>query len=139
MNEIEKQILEEYVDKFSIAAKSYELMGKMLDEKFVKERLGLFHIHDVYIYGGTYMASQLYRVAKNYINIMGVVDKAGKMLISEDVKVLTLEDLRKCYDGEQVIVTPIQFYSQIKNDLIRFVDNKNIILIGELFEGIAEQ
>ena len=70
MNEIEKQILEEYVDKFSIAAKSYELMGKMLDEKFVKERLDMFHIGDAYIYGGTYMASQLYRVAKKYINIM---------------------------------------------------------------------
>ena len=113
-------------------------MGKMLDEKFVKERLDMFHIGDAYIYGGTYMASQLYRVAKKYINIMGVVDKVGKMLTSEDVKVLTLEDLRKCYDGEQVIVTPIRFYSQIKNDLIRFVDNKNIVLIGELFEGIAE-
>lgn len=138
MNEIEKQILEEYVDKFSVAAKSYELMGKMLDGKFVKERLDMFHIRDAYIYGGTYMASQLYRAAKNYINILGVADKVGKMLTDEDIKILTLDDLRKCYDGEQVIVTPIRFYSQIKNDLIQFVDNKNIILIGELFEGIAD-
>lgn len=138
MNEIEKRILEEYADKFNIAEKSYELMGKMLDKEFVKERLDMFHICDAYIYGGTYMASQLYRAAKNYINILGVVDKAGKMLINEDIKILTLEDLRKCYDGEQVIVTPIRFYSQIKNDLIQFVDNKNVIFIGELFEGINQ-
>lgn len=138
MNKIEQQILEEYVDKYSIAMKSYELMGKMLDEKFVKERLDMFYIRDAYIYGGTYMAAQLYRIAKNYINILGIVDKSGKMLISEDINIITLEDLQKRYNGEQVIVTPIRFYSQIEKDLLEFADSKNIIFIGELFEGIAQ-
>ncbi|MCI9401945.1 MAG: hypothetical protein HFJ07_19775 [Lachnospiraceae bacterium] len=137
MNEIEQQILEEYAEKCSIGEKSYELMGKMLDAEFVKERLRMFHISDAFIYGGTYMAAQLYRVAKNYINIPAIVDKAGKMLTNENIKIITLEDLRQCYGGEKIIVTPIQFYSQIKSDLIRFADSENIIFIGELLEGIA--
>ena len=83
------------------------------------------------------MAAQLYRVAKNYINIPAIVDKAGKMLTNENIKIITLEDLRQCYGGEKIIVTPIQFYSQIKSDLIRFADSENIIFIGELLEGIA--
>ena len=138
MNEIEQRILEEYADKSGIEAKSYELMGKMLDEKFVKERLEMFHICDAYIYGGTYMAVQLYRAANKYINIPGIVDKAGMLVINEDVRVITLDDLCECYRGEKVIVTPIRFYSQIKNDLAKFMNSKDIIFIGELLEGIAQ-
>ena len=32
MNEIEKQILEDYARKYSIARMSYKIMGMMLDE-----------------------------------------------------------------------------------------------------------
>lgn len=136
MNRIEEQILEEYAENYCIESKSYELMGKMLDIEFLRERCKLFDIFDTYIYGGTYLAAQLCYMMKNEINILGIVDKAGKVLIQSDIKVLDLSDLMEHYNGEKIIVTPIRYYMQIKEDLIRFADEKNIIFVGELLEGL---
>lgn len=139
MNEREKQLFAEYTDNYYIEAKSYELLGKMLDEQFVVNRLKVFDIVNAYIYGGTYMAIQLFRASKNYVNIVGIVDKMNRMMINEDVKVLTVEELRNVYNGEKIIITLPRFYSQIKSILIEFVDEVNIIYIGELIEGIVDQ
>ena len=139
MNEIEKQLFAEYTDNYYIEAKSYELLGKMLNEQFVVNRLKLFNIVNAYIYGGTYMATQLFRASKNHVNIVGVVDKMNRMMIDENVKVLTVDELKNIYNGEKIIITLPRFYSEIKSVLIEFVDEENIIYIGELLEGIIEQ
>lgn len=137
MNRIEKQILNEYARDCSVEATSYEAMGKMLDEKYVMERLKAFDIEEMYIYGGTYMAIQLHRVGKKYTNIKGIVDRSGKLIMNEDVFILTLDEVKRIYDGEKIVVTPLKYFHQIRNDLITFVDEKNIMSIGELLMGIV--
>lgn len=137
MNELEKQIMEEYAINYNIEAMSYEMMGKMLDKGFVEERLSMFGISDMYIYGGTYLAIQLYRVGKNFATVKGVVDKSGRLAINEQKSVLTLDEFRKLYDGEKIIVTPLRFFQEIRNDLKLFVNEKDIMSIAELLMGIA--
>ena len=132
MNELEKQIMEEYAINYNIEAMSYEMMGKMLDKEFVEERLSMFGISDMYIYGGTYLAIQLYRVGKNFATVKGVVDKSGRLAINEQKSVLTLDEFRKLYDGEKIIVTPLRFFQEIRNDLKLFVNEKDIMSIAEL-------
>ena len=51
MNLIEKQILNEYDRDCFIEAISYEAMGKMLDENYVKERLRMFDLRELYKIG----------------------------------------------------------------------------------------
>ena len=45
------EILEEYAYESEIFSASYELMGQMLDREYVKNRLEMLELFDVYIYG----------------------------------------------------------------------------------------
>lgn len=92
MNKIEKEILNLYATDCSIGEISYSMMGKMLDERYVKERLQLFDIKEMYLYAGSYLAVQLYRAASKYISIKGIVDKNGKIPVSDNIPVFILDD-----------------------------------------------
>lgn len=137
MNENEKQIMEEYVKNGSIDAWMYKIMGRMLDEKYVEKRLSIFGINNMYIYGGTYLAIQLYRVANKFTTVKGIVDKAGRLAINEQVAVFTLDEFRKVYNGETVIVTSLRYFQEIRRELEAFVDKKEIMDVGEFMTGIA--
>lgn len=136
MEKAERQILEGYVREYHIASASYEMMGLMLNDTYLEERFRLFHIENVYIYGGTYMAVQLYRAGRNYVNIKGIVDKAGKTVLKDQISVISLDIFQKQYQNEKVIVASIRFFQEIKHDLQLFVDAENIIGIGEFLLGI---
>lgn len=135
MNEIEKQILENYARDFNVESRSYQMLGVMLDERFVEKRLKMFDINHMYIYGGTYLAVQLYRVGKKYTDIKGVVDKSGKMVINEKVSMLLIDEFKKVYNNEKIIITPLRYFQEIKQELELFVNPVNIIGIGELLLG----
>lgn len=137
MNKIEKEILNLYATDCSIGEISYSMMGKMLDERYVKERLELFDIKEMYLYAGSYLAVQLYRAASKYISIKGIVDKNGKIPVSDNIPVFILDDLKKQYNGEKIVVTSVRYYLEIKKELEQFIESRNIIFIGELMFGIA--
>lgn len=137
MNKIEREIFENYARDYKIESISYQIMGMMLDEKYVVERLKMFGLNNIYIYGGTYMAIQLYRIGKKHIKIKGIVDKSGRMVLNEKVTVMLLDELKKKYENEFIIVTPLRYYSEIKRELEQFVDTTKIMDIGELLFGIA--
>lgn len=137
METIERQIVEAYVKDYSIASASYEMMGLMLNNRYIEERIKLFNIENLYIYGGTYMAVQLYRAGRNYANIKGIVDRSGKAVLKETISVLPLDAFQKQYENEKVIVTSIRFFQEIKQDLQLFVDAENILGIGEFLMGIG--
>ena len=137
MNKIEKDILECYERDYKVEALSYQIMGMMLNEKYVEKRLGLFNINDMYIYGGTYMAIQLYQTGKKYADIKGIVDKSGRVVLNENVPVMLLDELRNKYKGEKIVVTPLRYFQEIEEELKQFVDVANIIDIGELLLGLA--
>lgn len=135
MKKIEEQILEEYAREYNIASTSYELMGLMLNSQYVEERLKMFNLENVYLYGGTYMAVQLYRVGKEFINLKGIVDKSRKIVLNEKVSVFTLNEFKEKYNDEKIIITPMRYFYEIKEDLRLFVNAENILGIGELMLG----
>lgn len=137
METIERHIVEAYIRDYSIASASYEMMGLMLNNQYVEERIKLFNIENLYIYGGTYMAVQLYRAGKDYVNIKGIVDRAGGTVVQDLISVLPLDVFQKQYQNEKVIVTSIRFFQEIKQDLQLFVDAENILGIGEFLMGLV--
>lgn len=134
---IERHIVEAYIRDYSIASASYEMMGLMLNNQYVEERIKLFNIENLYIYGGTYMAVQLYRAGKDYVNIKGIVDKSGGTVVQDLISVLPLDIFQKQYQNEKVIVTSIRFFQEIKQDLQQFIDAENILGIGEFLMGLV--
>ncbi len=137
METIERHIVEAYIRDYSIASASYEMMGLMLNNQYVEERIKLFNIENLYIYGGTYMAVQLYRAGKDYVNIKGIVDKSGGTVVQDLISVLPLDIFQKQYQNEKVIVTSIRFFQEIKQDLQQFIDAENILGIGEFLMGLV--
>jgi len=137
MNKTEEEILNLYATDCSIGEISYSLMGKMLDDRYVEKRLKLFGIKEMYLYAGSYLAIQLYRAANKYISVKGIVDKNGKVPVSDNIPVFLLEDLKKQYNGEKIVVTSAKYYTEIRKELEQFIEKKNIIYIGELIFGLA--
>lgn len=136
--EMLEEILEEYRWHYKVEAESYRMMGKLLDEEWVKGRTELFQISDMYIYGGTYLAAQLCRAVRNYINIKGIIDRGGRTAIAMDIPVFTLDEFEKIYADEHVIITLPGFYREVRKDLLKFMPQKKVVFLGEFLEGFVE-
>jgi len=139
VTKIEEQILEEYIADYESEAASYRLLGKMLNEEFVYKRLKMFDIQEMYIYGGTYLAAQLYKIAGKYVHVKGIIDKSRKNIVNDDVPIFDIEELRDRYMGEKIIITLIRYYKEIEESLLEFADIDNLFNIGELMEGCADK
>lgn len=134
--QVEERILNNYMLQYSVAAESYKMMGKMLDEQLVRERLEMCGMQNIYVYGGTFLAVQLCRAVGNNAKILGIVDKAGRTVMKTEIPVITLEDLKKTYTNEKIIVTPPMYYSEIKSELQQFIEEDNIWFLGEFLYGL---
>jgi hypothetical protein len=131
------EILEEYAYESEIFSASYELMGQMLDREYVKNRLEMLELFDVYIYGGGYLGIQLYNAINLFVNISGVVDKSGKLLLEiSDIPIIDLNEFRSQYRQQRVIITPIKHYKSIYKELSEFVPKDKILYLGEFLGGI---
>lgn len=136
MNDIEEKILELYIKEYKSEAASYRILGEMMNNVNVSERLRMFGIDKMYIYGGTYLAIQLYKASNNYVDVKGIVDKSRRLICKADIPVYDLKEFKDIYNGEKIIITPIFYYKTINEELQSFIDGENIIYIGELIEGI---
>ena len=136
MNEVDK-LLDIYAHELDIFSSSYEMMGQMLNREYVKNRIEMFGLSDVYIYGGGYLGIQLYNALKQFVNILSVVDKNGKLLIDiPDIPVISLNEFRSVYEQQRVIISPIKHYKSIYTELIEFVPKDKIIYLGEFIGGM---
>ena len=97
----------------------------------------MLELFDVYIYGGRYLGIQLYNAINLFVNISGVVDKSGKLLLEiSDIPIIDLNEFRSQYRQQRVIITPIKHYKSIYKELSEFVPKDKILYLGEFLGGI---
>ncbi len=136
MNELE-ELLDACTYELEIYSSSYGMMGQMLDKEYVKNRIEMLALSEVYIYGGGYLGIQLYNAVKQYVNVIDIVDKNGKTLIEiPDIPITDLENFKITYQGQKIIITPIKHYKQIYKELSEFVPKDKMIYLGEFLGGI---
>lgn len=139
MLNIPDELLEVYADELAVAESSFEIMGKLLDRGYLKKRLEGWHLEEIYIYGGGYIGIQFYYACEKLARILSVVDKQGHLRLDlAGIPVTGLEGLKKVYKGEHIIITPVRYYQEIREDLLAFVPESKIIFIGELLGGISQ-
>lgn len=127
------ELIDIYGYQAEIYSKSYYMMGRLLDKDFVKNEVEKRRLSDIYIYGGGFLGIQLYRAILPFVNVLSIVDKKGKLLIAmEGMPVIDMCSFRNRYQGEAVIVTPLQFYKEIYFELREFVSDNKIIYLEEL-------
>ncbi len=116
---------------------AYEMMGQMLDRAYVKKRIEMMNVSHVYIYGGGYLGIQLYNAINQFVNVLSVVDKSGKLLVKcPDISVINLKEFKAVYGQEKVIITPIKHYKPIYTEVSEFVPKDKLIYLGEFLGGI---
>lgn len=126
-------LIDSYGYQVEILKKNYDMMGRLLDENFVKKEVEKRQLTEVFIYGGGYLGIQLYRVIKPFVNVLSVVDQNGKLLIDtiDNIPVMDMKTFRHQYGNQPVIVTPLKFYSEIFTELMEFVAEDKIIFLQE--------
>lgn len=136
----EEEIFDLYVKDYRIESSCYNMMGRMLETEWMKERLELFNIESLYIYGGGYLGVQLYNAIHNMVDVKAVVDKNGGLSVNvKGIRAISFDDLMEEYTGEKIIITPVKYYQRIKDDLSKFIDEKELLFLGEFLEGMVEQ
>ncbi len=130
------ELLDAYAYEMETVSSGYEMMGRMLDRKYVESRLKLAGLSDMYIYGGGYLGIQLYYAISRSVNVFGVVDKSGRLLLDvPDIPVVSLEKFAEIYEGQNVIITPVKFYQSIFRELSEFVPEGKLMYLGEFLGG----
>lgn len=130
------ELLDVYASEMEIASAGYEMMGRMLDRKYLESRLKMAGISNMFIYGGGYLGIQLYYAINQSANVLGVVDKSGKLLLDiPDIPVISMEGFSEIYKGQDVIITPIKFYQSIFESLSDFVPEGRMMYLGEFLGG----
>lgn len=136
MTELE-ELLDMYSYEWDIYLSSYDMMGRMLDRKRLKERVKKAGISEAYIYGGGYLGIQLYNAVNSFINVLSVVDKSGRLLVDvPGIPVISLDEFKLVYKNQKVIITSVKHYKAIYEELSAFVPEDRLLYLGELLGGI---
>lgn len=130
------EILDIYADDLAVAECSFEIMGQLLDRKYLKQRIDELHLKELYIYGGGYLGIQLYYACNDLIRVPAVVDKKGHLRLDiKHIPVIGADRLKEVYKGEKIVVASIRYYQEIRQELLSFISENNIIFLGELLGG----
>lgn len=130
------ELLDAYIYASEIFASSYDMMGKMLDRRFIKSRVEKAGLSEVYIYGGGYLGIQLYHAVTPFVHILSVVDKSGKLLVEvPEIPVIGLDIFQSAYTQQKVIITPVRHYKSIYAELSEFVPEDRLLYLGEFLGG----
>lgn len=131
--ESKDELIDVYGYQTEVYTKSYNMMGRLLDNNFVKREVKRREWSDIYIYGGGYLGIQLYRVISPLVNVLSLVDKKGKLFINNinDIPVMDMSTFRGLYENQPVVVTPLRFYREIYHDLKEFVAEDKIIFLED--------
>lgn len=134
---IQQSLIDSYAVDMEILSNKYDLMVKMLDIQLLQSRIKLLEVSELYIYGGGYSGIQLYRSLKSLIHVLAIVDKSGALLLDNaDIPVINLYDFQEKYVDQKVIITPMLYYQEIREELSSFVSDDKMIYIGEFLGGI---
>lgn len=125
-------LIDFYGYRSEIWTRAYEMMGKLLDRDFVAREVKKREMTDIYIYGGGYLGIQLYRAITPFVNVLSIVDRSGKLKVDvEDIPLIDMDIFRERYKNELVVITPIQYYGAISNELQSFISNDKILFLEE--------
>ena len=134
---IPDELLDAYAKDLAVAECSYEMMGKLLDQDYLKKRLASLNAYELYVYGGGYLGIQLYRACEKLVKVLSIVDKQGGLRLKiAGIPVMDLEGLKETYKDEYIIITPVSYYQEIQQDLLSFVPENKMLFLGEFLGGV---
>lgn len=134
MTKTERDIFDSHVRREELLRIKFELMGQLLRTDTVKGIIEKHAWQSVYIYGGAYLGVQACCAFRQFIDVAGVIDRAGELVMPrEDIKVILPEDLAKTANDLPIIITPLEHAQAIHNTLLQYRSEERIFYLNELF------
>lgn len=134
MTETERSIFDSHVRREELLRIKFELMGQLLRLDTVKQIIEAHAWQSVYIYGGTYLGIQACCAFRQFIDVAGIIDRAGSLQIPrDDMEVIVPGDLAGKDNDWPIIITPLEHARVIRNDLLKYRSEERIFYINELF------
>lgn len=128
------ELIDFYGYNYEIWLRAYQAMGRLLDKNLIANEVKKRKINDIYIYGGGYLGIQFYYAIVPFVNVLSIVDKKGQLkLANENMSVIDMDTFRDYYRDELVVITPIQYYMEIYNELKSFVLDDKMLFLEELW------
>lgn len=134
MTETERSIFDSHVRKEELLQIKFELMGQLLRHDVVKSIVDDHSWHSLYIYGGAYLGVQACLAFRQFIDVPYLIDRAGELrVLRDDINVILPQDLAKMEDDLPIIITPLEYARDIRNDLLKYRSGERIYYLNELF------
>lgn len=134
MTETERSIFNSHVRKEELLQIKFELMGQLLRRDTVQRIIEEHAWQSIYIYGGAYLGIQACCAFRNFIDVVGVIDRAGELVVPrDDIEVIVPEDLAMIDDDLPIIITPLEYARVIREHLLKYRSEERIFYINELF------
>lgn len=139
MQSIEEELIDAYAYEMRIAECSFEMMGNLLDISYLKQRIKVLSLENIYVYGGGYLGIQFYNAVNNHnlVRVLAIIDKRGKLSVEiPEIPVITPVEFEKIYNGQKIVVASAKYFNEIKKYLNTFVSSDRILFLGEFLGGI---
>lgn len=134
MTKTERDIFDSHVRREELLRIQFELMGQLLRTDTVKGIIKKHAWQSVYIYGGAYLGVQACCAFRQFIDVAGVIDRVGELVMPrEDIKVILPEDLAKTDNDLPIIITPLEHAQAIRSTLLQYRSEERIFYLNELF------
>lgn len=134
MTETERSIFDSHVRQEELLRIKFELMGQMLNPDTMKRIIEEHMWQSVYIYGGAYLGIQACCAFRQFINVAGIIDRTGELVMPrDDIEVILPEALAKVDHDLPIIITPLEHARVIRDDLLNYRNGERIFYLNELF------
>lgn len=134
MTETERSIFDSHVRREELLQIKFELMGQMLNPDTVKRIIEEHAWQSVYIYGGAYLGIQACCAFRKFIDVAGIIDRAGELIMPrDDIEVILPEELAKRDNDLPIIITPLEHARVIRDTLLKYREEERIFYLNELF------
>lgn len=139
MTKTERLHFDRYAEGEGLFREYYELMGQLLDTRFVEAMIEDKGWNQIYIYGGGYLGIQSCLAFQQFLQVLCIIDRKGQLIVGRSdihTPVMTLTQWKNDHDKKvPVLITPLQYMDEIKRDLVNAAV-ENYIGIHELVAGL---
>ena len=134
MTKTEREIFDSHIRREELLRIKFELMGQLLSPDVVKGIVDEHAWQSIYIYGGGYLGIQACCAFRQFIDVPCVIDRAGGLMVPrDDIEVIFPEELAKTDNDLPIIITPLEYAGDIRNNLLNYRGEERIFYLNELF------
>ena len=139
-------LIDYYSRAFATQDLKFTMMGMLLDDDLVNQRIEEYDLKSVYIYGTGPIGVQFYKVVREKTDVRGFIDDDGEFYYNGnyswgyrniDMPVYSIEAIKRRYKDEKILLASFEELEDMRSKCTAFAADDRIIYINEFLFGGA--